>query len=481
MWKLLARRLPVNSYLRRRPAPSSSSSSSSPSPAPPAVDHALDTAMPAPAPASFSALPAATGVMAELPHTLPLPLHVNVSPAIPAPSRSAAVQHDRQTAPAATPTETAAVATAVAATAAAAARPSTPDRSSPLPAALCVEPFHSCQRCHAPLETIEHVFFECPAIASFWPAFRKQFLAVIGMSDAEFPAIDLRAVVFFFPETRNALCAEELHALQVMHSIAIWCLWSVRSMTDADPRFIWSSFLSRLHARISLEYSNAIAADDTAITAIPSPTLSSAPSAEMRVSGAFSLSQSTLTVGAGRDDSPPASPTASQLSSVGSVWSSYSQSAAMSVAAKRRLSPTYGTIGVSAPGNPRQHRSRSISANSAILPPLYESPYDHQQSSSQIQDSQHHYQHHQLYSQSSVSSSQLSLSPSQYSQLSISPSRSFMYPHAKKTLPGSRPSSVQSHSQLSRFIATWSNNGSTPIVAITQTGLAFRAVPSISV
>eukprot|EP00842_Homolaphlyctis_polyrhiza_P005656 jgi/Hompol1/6091/HPOL_000351-RA len=120
--------------------------------------------------------------------------------------------------------------------------------------------FRGCTRCNAPLESIEHVFFECPAVPDFWVAFRALFGAIVGMSAMELPLVSLRDVIFFFPELRASLCPEEVHALQVMHSVAIWVLWGARSL-QPSASLIWSSFVNRLQARLAIEYEAAVAFD----------------------------------------------------------------------------------------------------------------------------------------------------------------------------------------------------------------------------
>ncbi|KAH9272556.1 hypothetical protein BASA83_005056 [Batrachochytrium salamandrivorans] len=178
-WKLLARRLPVNQYLR----------SHKPSPPPP-----------------YTALPCT-----------PPPLSVNSS--LDSTSTASARIH-----------------------------PPLP----PLPV------FRGCSRCTADLESIEHVFFDCPPAQAFWAAFRLHFGAIVGMSTAELPPITLCDVILFFPDMRPVLCAEELHVLQVMHSVALWSLWGARTLPPSET-LLWQSFTNRLQARISIEYDAAVA------------------------------------------------------------------------------------------------------------------------------------------------------------------------------------------------------------------------------
>ncbi|EGF80401.1 hypothetical protein BATDEDRAFT_24946 [Batrachochytrium dendrobatidis JAM81] len=117
--------------------------------------------------------------------------------------------------------------------------------------------FRGCSRCDSELESIEHVFFECPPVRAFWSRFRILFGAIVSMSGLELPEITLCDVVLFFPDLRSALCAEELHVLQVMHSVALWSLWGARTM-PAGNHMLWQSFTNRLQARISVEYDAAL-------------------------------------------------------------------------------------------------------------------------------------------------------------------------------------------------------------------------------
>ncbi|KAJ1342660.1 hypothetical protein BSLG_002758 [Batrachochytrium salamandrivorans] len=96
------------------------------------------------------------------------------------------------------------------------------------------------------------------ALPSFWAAFRLHFGAIVGMSTAELPPITLCDVILFFPDMRPVLCAEELHVLQVMHSVALWSLWGARTLPPSET-LLWQSFTNRLQARISIEYDAAVA------------------------------------------------------------------------------------------------------------------------------------------------------------------------------------------------------------------------------
>ncbi|KAI8899409.1 hypothetical protein BC833DRAFT_619441 [Globomyces pollinis-pini] len=115
-----------------------------------------------------------------------------------------------------------------------------------------VIPNKSCTSC-SELETIEHAFYECPDAQSFWRQFREFISIFINMSLNEFPPISIRDVIFFFPELRQLLVAEELHVLRVCHSVALWALWSMRSFPSSSP-LLWACFQSRLESRIYLEY-----------------------------------------------------------------------------------------------------------------------------------------------------------------------------------------------------------------------------------
>ncbi|KAJ3314150.1 hypothetical protein HDV04_000922 [Boothiomyces sp. JEL0838] len=116
-------------------------------------------------------------------------------------------------------------------------------------------PNRGCVVCGEQVETIEHVFFECPNVQTFWKTFRLYMMKFLQMTEAELPEFTLRDTIFFFPELCKTLVPEELHVLTVCHSVALWAIWSMRSSANADV-LLWPCFLSRLEARVFLEYEN---------------------------------------------------------------------------------------------------------------------------------------------------------------------------------------------------------------------------------
>lgn len=82
-----------------------------------------------------------------------------------------------------------------------------------------------CRRCGFEDETISHAIYECQQSALFWTqihACLKQLLS------QEIDEITLRDVVYFFPNLRKRLGRDQLHVLNVVHSVALFVLWSSR-------------------------------------------------------------------------------------------------------------------------------------------------------------------------------------------------------------------------------------------------------------
>jgi hypothetical protein len=114
-----------------------------------------------------------------------------------------------------------------------------------------------CLACQQEIESIEHVFYECLFAMKFWIKFREFLCKIVELVEDEFPPITQRDVVFFFPEFIDKLVVQELYCLSVCHSVALWVLWSVRDQMVSDG-IIWQCFMSRLKARIFLDYESSI-------------------------------------------------------------------------------------------------------------------------------------------------------------------------------------------------------------------------------
>ncbi|KAI8800326.1 hypothetical protein BJ742DRAFT_85386 [Cladochytrium replicatum] len=148
----------------------------------------------------------------------------------------------------------------------------------------------ACKRCRLKQEeTIEHALFDCPSSRHFW-ANLSAFLPIMFPGfGGEGYRITLADAVFFFPNLRTRMNRNDLHALTVIHSVALWALWGSRGAGTggASPvNMAWTFFLSRIQARISLEFEAALSAQNPS----PLPNNGRTPS----LARSSSLSGSTL-------------------------------------------------------------------------------------------------------------------------------------------------------------------------------------------
>ncbi|KAJ1547344.1 hypothetical protein HK096_003325, partial [Nowakowskiella sp. JEL0078] len=164
--------------------------------------------------------------------------------------------------------------------------------------------FFDCSCCD---ETLEHHLFDCPVAQSLWRCVRLVLCGVLDIerkenenTESKFGPVTLRDV-----EILPVLPKEKQHALIVIHSVAIWTLWSSRadsfnipeipliesplaydsnelgspaslymksrsnsavsilsdsttlvSVGGSDSKLTWKSFCERLRSRILIEYSS---------------------------------------------------------------------------------------------------------------------------------------------------------------------------------------------------------------------------------
>jgi hypothetical protein len=89
----------------------------------------------------------------------------------------------------------------------------------------------TCRRCGFVDETISHAIFECPQSSVFWTQIRVCLQQLLQINIDE---ISLRDVVYFFPNLRMRLGRDQLHVLNVVHSVALYVLWSSRYFSFLD-------------------------------------------------------------------------------------------------------------------------------------------------------------------------------------------------------------------------------------------------------
>jgi hypothetical protein len=83
----------------------------------------------------------------------------------------------------------------------------------------------ACRRCGFGDETISHAIYECHQSSIFWTQIRGCLTQLLNQQVEE---ITLRDVVYFFPNLRRRLARDQLHVLNVVHSVALYILWSSR-------------------------------------------------------------------------------------------------------------------------------------------------------------------------------------------------------------------------------------------------------------
>lgn len=82
-----------------------------------------------------------------------------------------------------------------------------------------------CKRCGFQDETISHAIYECRQSSIFWSQVHKVLQELLKQEIGE---ISLKDVVYFFPSLRRKLTRDQLHVLNVVHSVALYVLWSSR-------------------------------------------------------------------------------------------------------------------------------------------------------------------------------------------------------------------------------------------------------------
>ncbi|KAJ3078262.1 hypothetical protein HK102_004614 [Quaeritorhiza haematococci] len=125
----------------------------------------------------------------------------------------------------------------------------------------------SCPRCSPKdSETIEHVLFQCRLAKAFWNRFHELLQSLLEHHNV--PTITLRDVVYFFPDLRPSMNEDELHVMNVLHSVALWSLWGARSCSSDSDQLVWTFFRSRLQARVFLEYTSSSMSNDNSTSEI---------------------------------------------------------------------------------------------------------------------------------------------------------------------------------------------------------------------
>lgn len=142
----------------------------------------------------------------------------------------------------------------------------------------------ACKRCGFEDETISHAVFECRQSFVFWTQVHKCLQRLLAI---EIDEISLKDVIYFFPALRKALSREQLHVLNVVHSVALYNLWSSRYLLISNYRSMSyeydrhgvdlnrETFNMRLSARIEIEYYESVRLDSPMISPTPSESLSS--------------------------------------------------------------------------------------------------------------------------------------------------------------------------------------------------------------
>ena len=90
-----------------------------------------------------------------------------------------------------------------------------------------------CWRCGEKDETIEHFLVDCEFSKEFWDKVYSLVHSLIGRK-LHGGKNRMRDLVYFFPEYRPILSENQLHVLNVVHSVALWSLWSSREDTHID-------------------------------------------------------------------------------------------------------------------------------------------------------------------------------------------------------------------------------------------------------
>ncbi|KAJ3121005.1 hypothetical protein HK098_004068 [Nowakowskiella sp. JEL0407] len=83
-------------------------------------------------------------------------------------------------------------------------------------------------------ETIEHHLCECVVAKIFWRNIAEMIPVVLGLPATFELDIGLRDIVLFFPDLTVNLDDDQIHALTVIHSVALWVLWGARSTLRTD-------------------------------------------------------------------------------------------------------------------------------------------------------------------------------------------------------------------------------------------------------
>ncbi|KAL3897807.1 MAG: hypothetical protein SGCHY_003170, partial [Lobulomycetales sp.] len=128
-----------------------------------------------------------------------------------------------------------------------------------------------CKRCGFQDETISHAIYECRQSSIFWSQVHKVLQELLKQEIGE---ISLKDVVYFFPSLRRKLTRDQLHVLNVVHSVALYVLWSSRTIRyEYEKHGIdlnWETFTMRLRARIEIEHSESVRIDNTQLSPISS-------------------------------------------------------------------------------------------------------------------------------------------------------------------------------------------------------------------
>ncbi|KAJ3224678.1 hypothetical protein HK099_008063 [Clydaea vesicula] len=122
-----------------------------------------------------------------------------------------------------------------------------------------------CLRCGYNDETIEHAIFECKESFEYWNNVNNLIYSILSPNVLTAKPVKLMDVIYFFPEIRKILNIRQLHVLSVIHSNALFALWSSRSNTFQSDvlgiNLYWKTFCMRLKANLEVHHTLAVKID----------------------------------------------------------------------------------------------------------------------------------------------------------------------------------------------------------------------------
>ncbi|KAJ3228374.1 hypothetical protein HK099_002879 [Clydaea vesicula] len=126
-----------------------------------------------------------------------------------------------------------------------------------------------CGTCKVSDETIRHAIFECKSSLEFWNKISQIIPTILNLNKEQksfFQEVSLADVVYLFPKLRPLLNKDQLHVLNVIHSVALWTIWRSRTnnyyCNKMGIDLNWESFTMRLKVRVELEYQALLTAEN---------------------------------------------------------------------------------------------------------------------------------------------------------------------------------------------------------------------------